>query len=235
MTLLLLLLLACRLSLMEAAYLHISTRTVRSSHASMLAGFGKKPVPSKSVKPKFKGKETIQTHMRAYNKLVGGTSHTNQVDVYVRSSSTMSVCRKFWFVGKSLAADGLCDAVSAVVVQKRLILEHAKLLQQELALAKELQLWTAPRNSEIKVAERRQPLQSAASVRVTKDLITAALDGPQVGFEPEQYENARDGFFVRLQDDGTPPEGSTVYPRYVTPDSLAEELAKEGDKSTIII
>ena len=85
------------------------------------------------------------------------------------------------------------------MLQKRIILEHAKLLQRELAIAKELQLWTAPRNTEISVAERRQSLTSVDDVRVSKALIAEALEGPKVGFEPEQYQDASVGFYVRLQ------------------------------------
>lgn len=104
----------------------------------MLAGFGKKAPPPKPVRPAFKGKQTFEAHMQAYSKLAGQTSAENQVDVYVRSRSSNKVphARKttlsphsygassllwvqFWFVGKSLAADGVCDAACSVVLQKR--------------------------------------------------------------------------------------------------------------------
>ena len=196
-----------------------------------MAGFGAKSKTAKPVKPKYKGKETVLEHMRAYHKLAGATSHDNQLDVYVRSSTS----EKFWYTGKSLAADGVCNAASSVVLQKRIILEHAKLLQRELAVAKELQLWTAPRNTEIRVAERRQALTLVDGVRVSKSLIAEALEGPQVGFEPEQYQDASVGFFVRLQDDGTPAAGSEINPRYVSPDALGDELAKEGDKEVVCV
>lgn len=196
-----------------------------------MAGFGTKSAAPKPTKPKYKGKETILEHMRAYARLAGSTPASNQVDVYVRSSRS----DKFWFVGKSLAAEGVCDAGTSVVLQKRVVLEHAKLLQKELEVAKELQLWTAPRNTEIKVAERRQALSSLADVRVSKELLATALDGPQVGFEPEQYQDAAAGFYVRLQDDGTPAAGSEINPRYVSPEMLGEELSKEGEKAPVIV
>jgi len=206
------------------------TSSVRQGPVVAMAGFGAKKVVKKPVKPKYNGKETVLAHMKTYDALARTTPATNQVDVYVRSSKS----NKFWYVGKSLAQDGICNAAESVVLQKRVILEHGKLLQRELELAKELQLWTAPRNTEIKVAERRQPLTSLEGVRVSKELIAQALDGPKVGFEPEQYQDPSVGFYVRLQDDGTPADGSEFTPRYVSADNLGDELAKE-DKQPIIV
>ena len=41
---------------------------------------------------------------------------------------------------------------------------------------------------------------------MAKALIAEALEGPQVGFDPEQYLDGQIGFYVRLQ---APPYGST--------------------------
>jgi len=102
-----------------------------------------------------------------------------------------------------------------VAFEKSLLLEHAKLLQRELRVAKKLQLWVAPPNSEVRVAQRQVPLRSLASVKLDAD----ALGPDDVGFAPEQY-TAEDqkGFYVRLPPDGIPVTESDV--RIVPPEEL---------------
>uniref|UniRef100_A0A7S3EYE2 Uncharacterized protein n=1 Tax=Haptolina ericina TaxID=156174 RepID=A0A7S3EYE2_9EUKA len=186
-----------------------------------MAGFGAPPKPKK---PAFNLKTAMEAHMRTHSKLAAATPKNQHADVYVRATGS----EKFFFVGKALAAEGVCDAHSAVVLQKRIILEHGKLLQRELKAAAELELWTAPRNTELIVAEKRQRLYPMVEVRVSKEVREEAMQGPKVGFEPEQYESGQKGFYVRLQDDGTPGESSELKPRYVSADMLADELEKEG-------
>lgn len=212
---------------------HVAASRHAGSRAEVqLAGFGKRAAKAEKTGT-FKGKETFTEHMRAFASLSASTPPENKVDVYVRAPQSTS--KRFWYVGKVLASVGTCDAASAVILQKRLIFEHAKLLQLELRMAKELQLWTAPINTEVRVAEHRQPLTSVDDVRVPKDVRAAALDGPRVGFEPEQYADEKMGFYVRLQEDGSPAPGSEVQTRFVTPENLGDELEKEGDKEVVAL
>lgn len=134
-------------------------------------------------------------------------------DVYVRADGAA----KFYFIGKAVGCDAeRCDAPSAVLAQKRLILEHARLLRPELEqqhrLGKALQLWTAPANTELIVAQRKQALTPLHRLKLDPDLRSAAAAGQAVaGFQPEELdESSPDGFYVRLPDDGVPTEALGV-------------------------
>jgi len=182
-------------------------------------GFG--AAPKAVVPPKFDGKATIERHMKAYNALRKGPEFG--CDVYVNADGS----EKFWFVGKSVLDESLaCDPTTSAGIQKRIILEHAKLLQKEVRMAKALTLWTAPSNSEVSVAQHQQALTQVPSVG-DEDLVAKALAGPLVGFEPEQYLNGNLGFYVKLQPDGKIPVGSTVNAQIVSPQEL-DQLSAAG-------
>ena len=122
--------------------------------------FGK---ASTAAKAPFDLRKTMLVHMKPFAALrAADTSASRELsrDVYVRAEGA----ERFWFVGKSVGS-AECDGPSAVLVQKRIILEHAKRLQRELAAARTLQLWTAPANTEVAVAQRKQPLTSLSGLR----------------------------------------------------------------------
>ena len=117
--------------------------------------------------------------MRSFN-AISDERAAAAVDVYVQADGS----EKFWFVGKSCARRGACDdeAALSVVVQKRLVLEHAKLLQGELKRAKgKLLAWCAPANTEVAVAQRQQGLRSLVDIKA-RDLLSME----DCGFMPEQ-------------------------------------------------
>ena len=121
-------------------------------------------------------------HMKAYRELHPANKERSR-DVYVRVEGE----DRFWYVGKSVAS--ACSGEEAVAFQKRVILEHAKVLQPiNIGKSKRLQLWAAPYGTEIQVAEHKQPLSSIDSVKVNQDAQAQSLLGPSVGFEPEQYQ-----------------------------------------------
>jgi hypothetical protein len=187
----------------------------------MMAGFGKEA--KAKAPPKFDGKGTIERHMRSFMKL-RNSDWSNTCDVYVRADHK----EKWWFVGKATGGN-LHDPVVSVSIQKRVILEHAKLLQSELRLARTLNLWTAPPNTEVEVAQHKQPLTRASSCKDT-ELMAKALFGPDVGFEPEQYVNEAKGFYVKLKDDGTP--YLDVKPNIVSPEEF-EQMNLDSKASVV--
>jgi len=187
----------------------------------MMGGFGNQA--KAKIPQKFDGKGTIEKHMRSFMKLKL-SDWSNTCDVYARGDKN----EKWWFVGK--ATGGLvCDPTASVAIQKRVILEHSKLLQSELRLAKSLNLWTAPPNTEVEVAQHKQPLTLVGSCKDT-ELMAKALLRPDVGFEPEQYVNEAKGFYVKLNDDGTP--FLTVKNNIVSPDEL--DKLDLGDTANVV-
>lgn len=178
------------------------------SSSQMMAGFG---APRAKPKDKF-GKKDFERQMRSYNKwYIEGYPPPNQMDVYVHAAGKP----KFWFVGKVNArAEAFSEAPDfalAAVVQKRLVLEHAKLLQPlELGRSKALELWCAPPNSEMAVAQKQQALRPLDGLKPGVDG-SPALSMADCGFLPEQYTaEDRNGFYVKLPPDGVPEAESKV-------------------------
>jgi len=166
------------------------------------SGFG---APKPSKKKAFEGKKTFERQMQAFHALrESGYPPPNQVDVYVHAAGS----DKFWFVGKSVARAGVVEDFDlSAIVQKRLVLEHAKLLQPRvLGTDKALEIWTAPPNSEMRVAQRQQGLRPLVGLKAPP-----TLNMDQCGFLPEQYTaEDREGFYVRLPADGQPNADSSV-------------------------
>jgi|AntAceMinimDraft_5_1070358.scaffolds.fasta_scaffold50316_1 hypothetical protein len=201
----------------------VVTLRAKKPGARASGGFG--AAPKAVVAPKFDGKATIEKHMKAYSALRAGPSGYNEYccDVYVNAEGS----EKFWFVGKSVLGESLaCEPMLSAGIQKRIIFEHAKLLQKEVRVAKALTLWAAPANTEVAVAQHQQALTKVPAVN-DEALVAAALAGPLVGFEPEQYLRGNLGFYVKLQPDGTAPAGSTVAAQIVSPREL-EKLSAAG-------
>ena len=123
------------------------------------------------------------------------------------------------------AAANACEDAGAcsALVQKRLVLEHSKLLQLSLKTAKDLQMWCAPGNTEMKVGQKLESLRPLDGIKGTRD----ALPMDVCGFEPEQYKKANgeveQGFYVRLDDNGQPKGESHV--KVVPPEKLEEMRA----------
>ena len=129
---------------------------------------------------------------------------------------------KLWYVGKSVARQGACDdPAQSVLAQKRLVLEHSKLLVEELRLATApLTMWFAPPDSEMQVAQRMlslQPLDGMPRPTLSQD---------DSGFEPEQWLDPAQGFYVRLTNEGAPISGPTPA-KVVTAEQL-EEMQRSG-------
>ena len=185
--------------------------TTDALRITMMAGFGNtKPAAKKS----FEGKKTFERQMRNYNSIrLAGYPPPNVVDVYVHAEGAP----KFWFVGKATASPAAADdAGVAVVVQKRLVLEHAKLLQpRHLGRASALELWCAPPNTEVSVAQHKQGL------RRLDGLDKAGCSMEDTGFLPEQYtKEDGNGFYVVLPPDGQP-TGDETRVKIVSPEEAA--------------
>ena len=80
-------------------------------------------------------------------------------------------------------------------------------------------MWTAPPNTELEVAKHKRALEGAPT-GIDSTLATQAMTGPDVGFDPEQYTDEAQGFYVRLEDDGRPAEGSEANPQIISPQEL---------------
>jgi len=190
-----------QLGSLAAASLAPPSQAVCRSKLVLMAGFG---APRAAAKKKPFGKKDFEQQMKSYNSCyVQGYPPPNAVDVYVHAEGK----ERFWFVGKANArADATSDYGLAVVVQKRHVLEHAKLLQpRELGVGKPtLELWCAPPNSEVKVAQRQQALRRLDGLKPGVDGLPS-LTLTDVGFLPEQYDaESGKGFYVRLPPDGVP-------------------------------
>ena len=167
-------------------------------------GFGapKKKPAAKSKRPAgnllFEGQKTFDKHFELFKSLQDPEDRSNMVDCYVRAEGN----DKFWFVGKAVAKAGSCDdAALAMVAQKRLVLEHAKALVRELQLATvPLQMWVAPPNTEMRVAQKMQGLRRVDVLRRPE---TLAVD--DCGYDPETWTDPKLGFKVRLDDETLTP------------------------------
>ena len=181
--------------------------------AGLAAGFAVAPSMGN-----FEGGGALARHMAQYYELrVRGSPEPNVCDVYVHAVGS----DKFWWVGKSCARDGAGGAdgpALSVILQKQLVLEHAKILQPlELGQAKELEVWCAPLNGKFAGAQRTEGgMHSLTSLRPTSSdgteegsgeaAAVAALSMIDVGFLPHAADD--DGstgdnlLCVRLRDDG---------------------------------
>ena len=163
-------------------------------------GFGapkKAAAAKKSKRPEgnllFEGQKTFDKHFELFKSLQDPEDRSNMVDCYVRAEGN----DKFWFVGKAVAKAGSCDdAALAMVAQKRLVLEHAKALVRELAMTTEsLQMWVAPPNTEMRVAQKMEGL------RRIDQLKRGDLSVEDCGYDPETWTDPKLGFKVRLGDE----------------------------------
>jgi len=148
-------------------------------------------------------------------------------DVYVRAEGSP----KYFFVGKATGSG--IEAAGAILSQKRVVLEHAKLLDQELRTADlqkvPLQIWTAPLGTEVAVAQRDQALTSLASAKLSAEERQLVSSGEaRAGFEPEQIADNETGFHVKLpstiDEDGVLQQGVAAKATFVAPgsDALAD-------------
>ena len=158
-------------------------------------GFGApKKAAAKSKRPAgnmvFEGQKTFDKHFELFKSLEDPEDRSNMCDCYVRAEGN----DKFWFVGKAVAKAGSCDdAALAMVAQKRLVLEHAKALVRELAMTTApLQMWVAPANTEMRVAQKFEGL------RRVDQLKRGALSVDDCGYDPETWTDPKLGFKVRL-------------------------------------
>uniref|UniRef100_A0A7S2FZ79 Uncharacterized protein n=1 Tax=Octactis speculum TaxID=3111310 RepID=A0A7S2FZ79_9STRA len=178
-----------------------------------MGGFGKQTDPKLS-KPVFDGKKTFTRQMRAFDVLYKKRPDVEISDIYVRVPSS----EVFWFVGK-VANEKDISSDQAICTQKRLILEHGKQLQLDLKVSKMLEIWKAPGNTEVAVAQYAQELSSVERVPLDDSTAVEAFRSGILGFEPEQYEDPAKGFYVRLGNDGKPRK-DRVQANIVTPDQL---------------
>ena len=150
-------------------------------------------------------------------------------DVYVRLCKT-ETC---YFVGKINYKSGLnITPEAAVLYYASLIQEYAKALRpKDLAGPGKgrdtvLEIWTAPGNTEMDVAKNMQSLELLLTPSI--DAMPPLLEiSPNIGYEPEIYQNNEQGFRVQ-RDAGGHPIGAAFEAKIASPAEL--ELLKEQGK-----
>lgn len=124
-------------------------------------------------------------------------------DLYARLSGTST----FWFCGKLIHDTGI-KFEEAFSIEYPVICEYSKALRpKELAkINHELQIWFAPGNSEMDVAQNKISLKYFAplAVDVYSHILTSSDIEDFVGFEPEVYQGGEQGFRCQRSDQGEP-------------------------------
>ena len=133
----------------------------------------------------------------------GGVELTN--DVYVRDPTATNM---FWFVGKAARISDVTLA-QCIARQYDLILQHAIHLRPlELSLQNtnknknSLELWTAPGDSELRVAYNEPDLIMIKMERDCHVPDASNINKNFVGFQGEIYEAGEQGFRTWRTDDG---------------------------------
>lgn len=135
----------------------------------------------------------------------GGAEVTN--DVYVRDRGTDT----FWFVGKVARVSDV-SIEQAISRQWFLIEEHAARLRPIELYPKrgDLEIWTAPGDSELDVAYNRPNVQFS---KMEQDISGAdQVKNIMLGFQGELYENGEDGFRTCRTEDGMPKKAEIETP-----------------------
>lgn len=122
-------------------------------------------------------------------------------DVYARSNEPSSDnSTRFYFVGK-VAGDDFVDGAVALQVQEVLVKQHARLLLPDVfgnADDREIVLFLAPRDSELRVAQNEIALSPWAPLSRPTSLPSVAA----CGFEPETRKPNELPFAVRRDAQG---------------------------------
>ena len=149
----------------------------------------------------------------------GGVELTN--DVYARDP-TSKACSVFWFVGKVARVSDI-SLQDCVGRQYPLIQQHAKNLRPlELGIAPSLELWTAPGDSELKIAYNQPDvIMVKIEPRMTREVQT--VNKNFVGFQGEVYAQGEEGFRTWRTDDGR-----AMKPEIIPPNN-PETTAASGD------
>ena len=133
----------------------------------------------------FDGKVTLSLHMAQYDQLrIPGYPPPNVCDVYVRAADA----KTFFYVGKSCARAGRGGEdgpALSVVLQKGLVLEHAKALWPELGQAQQLEVWCAPPSGTFALEEEARDVANEGTGAAVYSAAAASLTRTDVGFLPE--------------------------------------------------
>jgi hypothetical protein len=127
-------------------------------------------------------------------------------DLYVRLSTN----NVFWFVGKIIHDSRQIDTLGALLVMSPLIKEYGKTLRpKDIALGTvadnaNIQIWTAPGNSEMDSAQHKTTLERLQYEGVELDGLSESVSRDSVGFEPEIYVSGEEGFRIHRDEQGKP-------------------------------
>jgi hypothetical protein len=129
---------------------------------------------------------------------VGGKEMTN--DVYVRDPNDIEL---FWYTGKVARVSDV-TLEECIARQWPMIERHAANLRPKELLKKggQLQIWTAPGDSEFDVAYNRPSLKLIQMKRQVEG--AEKLKNALIGFQGEVYQKGEEGFRTWRTDDGLP-------------------------------
>lgn len=144
----------------------------------------------------------------AFEKLKDQLGFPVACDLYARLESTPT----FWFCGKLIHDTGM-QFTEALSIELPVVVEYAKALRpQELGspmaarISSEVQIWFAPANSEMDVAQNKVTLMRFTPLPIDQYshiLVSSGIED-LIGFQPEIYQGGEIGFRVNRDDSGAP-------------------------------
>jgi hypothetical protein len=137
-----------------------------------------------------------------YDNLFKENGNNHHIDVYCR----LNITEVFYFVGKVNYIPTL-TANNALLAQKNLIIEYSKSLRpKDLAgpngMLGDLELWYAPGNSEMNVAQNKIKLEGPL-IGNEEDML-GIVKPKEIGFSPEIYQGGEEGFRCKRDNQGNP-------------------------------
>ena len=137
-----------------------------------------------------------------YDNLYKEHENNNHIDVYCR----LSISDTFYFVGKVNYIPTL-TAINALLAQKNLIIEYSKSLRpKDLAgpngMLGDIEIWYAPGNSEMNVAQNKIKLEGP--LLGNEEDMLGIVKQKEIGYSPEIYQNGEIGFRVQRDNLGNP-------------------------------
>lgn len=137
-----------------------------------------------------------------YDNLYKENGNDHHVDVYCR----LSISDTFYFVGKVNYISNITTS-NALLAQKNLIIEYSKSLRpKDLAgpngMLGDIEIWYAPGNSEMNVAQNKVKLEGPL-IGNEEDVI-GIVKQKEIGYSPEIYQNNEEGFRCKRDNLGNP-------------------------------
>lgn len=137
-----------------------------------------------------------------YDELYKQYENNHHIDVYCR----LNINDIFYFIGK-VNYIPTHNAINALLAQKNLMIEYSKSLRpKDLAgpngMLGNLEIWYAPGNSEMNVAQNKIKLEGPL-IGNEEDML-GIVKPKEIGYSPEIYQNGEEGFRCKRDNEGNP-------------------------------